>query len=53
MEELLRVSDGPCPPLHTKGIRRYAFMPDHASGKGEGLTVIFNSHSKVLKVEVK
>lgn len=53
MEELLRVSDGACPPLNTKSIRRYAFMPEHISTKGEGLTLIYNSHSRVLKVDVK
>ena len=28
-------------------------MPDHSSGKGEGLMLIYNSHSKVLKVDVR
>ena len=53
MEQLLRVSDGACPPLKDKSIRRYAFMPDHASGKGQGLMLVYNSHSKLLKIEVK
>lgn len=28
-------------------------MPHHKQGKGEGLSVVFNSHKKVLKIEVK
>ena len=53
MEELLRVSDGSNPTIHTNSLHRYAFMPSHKGGKGEGLSVTFNSHKKVLKVEVK
>ena len=53
MEELLRVSDGPCQPIKENDVRRYAFMPDHSGGNGEGLTLIYNSHKKVLKVDVR
>jgi hypothetical protein len=28
-------------------------MPEHKGGKEEGLSITFNSHKKVLKVEVK
>lgn len=28
-------------------------MPEHPSGEGEGLSLIFNSHKKILKIEVK
>jgi hypothetical protein len=28
-------------------------MPEHPAGKEEGLSLIFNSHKKVLKIEVK
>ena len=54
MEELLRISDGAYPDIHQHTVHRYAFMPDHPPGKEEeGLALIFNSHKKVLKIEVK